>query len=84
MEKMAQLCQILRIFSLNCKNFMITSNSDAQICLLFFFPSDCHFGYITKLRKETPAIQRLLPQGFCWTGGSMVVDFKEYNIKSKD
>jgi len=55
-----------------------------KFAFFFFPPSDCHFGYITKLRKETPVIQRLLPQGFCCTGGTMVVDFKEYNIKSKD
>jgi hypothetical protein len=38
MEKMAQFCQMLRFFFLDCQNFMITSNSNGQIWLLFFFP----------------------------------------------
>ncbi len=85
MEKMAQFCQNLRIFSLDCQNFMITYNSNGQIWVFFPPPHiDCRFGYITKLRKETPVIQRLLPLGFCSTGGTMIVDFKENNIKSED
>jgi hypothetical protein len=61
-EKMVQFCcQILRIFFLNCQYFMMTSNSNGQIWLSPLTPIDCHFGYITKLRKETPVIQRLLP-----------------------